>query len=619
MTNRIDDYALIGDGRSAALIDKSGAIEWLCLPRFDAPACIASMLGKAENGIWRMAPTDERFEVARRYRRETLILETRFTCSEGTVSLTDFMAIDQPEPCVVRIVRGLSGSVNMRMHLALRFDYGRLVPWVTRDPDGALSFVAGPHLLLLRTPAEHHGEGLATVAEFRIGAGEVMPFSLGYGRSFDPHPESFDPAEAERRAEQYWRDWAGRCNYQGAYRDAVTRSLITLKALTYRVTGGMVAAATTSLPELPAGTRNWDYRFCWLRDSTFTLLAFLAAGYEEEAEAWRAWLVRAAAGSAAQLQPLYTVLGENRIDEWEVPWLDGFNGAKPVRIGNAAFAQLQLDVYGEILDALHHARRSKLAPNRASWDLQQALLKQLENMADAPDRGIWEARDGDRHYTHSKVMMWVAFDRGVQAVEQFGLEGPVGRWRAIRDRLHSEICEKGYDESLGSFVRAYGERELDAATLLIPLVGFLPATDARVIGTVQAIEARLTDGGLVRRYDTASADDGLPPGEGLFLPCSFWLADNLILQGRREEGERLFQKLLDIRNDVGLLAEEFDTTTGTHLGNFPQALCHLALVGTAYNLQGQKGPAQVRGEEETAATPEDSPRLGHPSRPPYRD
>jgi GH15 family glucan-1,4-alpha-glucosidase len=472
------------------------------------------------------------------------------------------------------------------------------VPWVSRDPDGALTLVAGPHLLLLRTSVPHRGEDFSTVADFRVEQGQTIRFSLDYGRSFEPHPQVFDTEAAERATESYWRDWAARCNYQGRWRDAVVRSLVTLKALTYRPTGGMVAAATTSLPELPGGSRNWDYRFCWLRDSTFTLLAFLAAGYHEEAEAWRAWLVRAAAGSVDQLQPIYTVLGENRIDEWEVAWLDGFNGARPVRIGNAAFAQLQTDVYGEIMDALHHARRGRLAASDASWNLQQALLGQLETLLDQPDRGIWEARDGDRHYTHSKVMTWVAFDRAVRAVAEFGLDGPAARWRTARDALHAEICRRGYDPKRNTFVRAYGETELDAATLLIPLVGFLPADDPRMLGTVRAIQNRLCDSGLVRRYDTTTAEDGLPPGEGLFLPCSFWLADNLILQGRAAEGERLFERLLEIRNDVGLLAEEFDTSTQMQLGNFPQALSHLALIGTAYNLSSSRGPASVRGGQQ---------------------
>jgi GH15 family glucan-1,4-alpha-glucosidase len=506
------------------------------------------------------------------------------------------MAVDRPEPCLVRRVKGIRGALRMRMDLVVRYDYGRLVPWVSRDPDGALTLVAGPHLLLLRSSVPCHGEDLTTVAEFAVEPGESHFFSLSYGRSFAPHPEAFDPAAADRATESYWRKWAQRCNYEGRWRDAVVRSLLTLKALTYLPTGGMVAAPTTSLPELPGGARNWDYRFCWLRDSTFTLLTFLEAGYHEEAEAWRAWLVRATAGSASQVQPIYTVLGENRLDEWEVTWLQGYNGATPVRIGNAASAQLQIDVYGEIMDALHHARRGELTHNAASWGLQHALLEHLSAIIGEPDRGIWESRDKDRHYTHSQVMMWVAFDRAVRGVEEFDLEGPVEDWRATRDRLHAEICERGYDSELGAFVRAYGAKDLDAATLLIPLVGFLPADDPRVVGTVRVIQERLCDDGLVRRYDTTQVEDGLPPGEGLFLPCSFWLADNLILQGRLEEGEALFERLLAIRNDVGLLAEEFDTATRMQLGNFPQALSHLALIGTAYNLSSSRGPARTRRE-----------------------
>ena len=596
MAKRIDDYALIGDRRSAALIARDGGIEFLCLPRFDSAACMAAMLGSDENGIWRIRPQADDLEIARCYRKDTLILETTFTSASGKVMIVDFMPIGQAEPAVVRMVRGLAGSVRMRMDLIVRYDFGRLVPWVARDEDDALAIVAGPNLLLLRTPIAHRGEGLATVAEFEIREGECVPFSLTYGRSFDAHPKAFDVAAEEAETERYWRDWSGRCTYAGPWRDQVLRSLITLKALTYRPTGGVVAAATASLPELPGGTRNWDYRFCWLRDSTFTLLAFLTAGYAEEAEAWRAWVVRAVAGSAAQVQPLYNVLGENRVDELEVDWLEGFNGAKPVRIGNLAFAQPQFDAFGEILDVLHHARLSNLGATDASWGLQCALLEHLESVIDQPDHGIWETRGPPRHFTHSKVMMWVAFDRALHGVEQFGLKGPAQHWRSLRDRLHAEICAKAFDPELGAFVRAYEERALDAATLLIPLVGFLPAEDPRVLGTVKAIQERLMVGHLVRRYDTETVEDGMPPGEGLFLACSFWLADNLILQGRLDEGRALFERLLGTTNDVGLLAEEFDPVTGTQLGNFPQALSHLALVSTAYNLAGTNGPCHRRSQ-----------------------
>ncbi|MDY0884417.1 glycoside hydrolase family 15 protein [Dongia soli] len=596
----IEDYAIIGDCHTACLVSKTGSIDWLCLPRFDSPACFAALLGEAENGHWRIAPRDDSgISISRRYRPDTLVLETEFRTRNGTVRVTDFMLMGAAKPTIGRLVSGLAGSVPMRMKLVIRFDYGRLVPWVKRDMEDALTAVVGPHLLTLRTPAPHHGEDLSTVGEFTVSAGETVPFLLSYGISYEAQPEPEDIFDGLRRTEAYWLNWTKQCNYRGPWRDAVIRSLITLKALTYAPTGGMVAALTTSVPERLGGERNWDYRCCWLRDATFTLLSFLVAGYREEAEAWRRWLVRAIAGQTSQVQPLYTILGENRLDEWEVPWLNGFAASKPVRIGNAAYSQLQLDVFGEVLDALHHARRCGLADEEETWRLEVALLKQLVALHDEPDRGIWEMRGDNRYFTHSKVMTWVAFDRAISGVEHFGLPGPVDDWRRLREALHQEICDKAFNSKLGSFVQAYGESELDASSLLIPLVGFLPPNDPRVIGTVEAIQRNLLSDGFVRRYDTAAVADGVSGSEGVFLICSFWLADNLVLQGRKDEGQRLFERLLELRNDVGLLAEEYDRKAQIQLGNFPQALSHLSLVATAYNLQERDGPAHERSKRMT--------------------
>jgi len=467
------------------------------------------------------------------------------------------------------------------------------VPWVTRD-DSTLIAISGPHRLTLQTSVAHRGEDLNTVAEFTVAEGETATFVLAYSTSYRGRPPTVDPGKAFEQTESYWKTWAARCTYEGPYREAVVRSLITLQALTYAPTGGMVAAATTSVPEYLGGTRNWDYRYCWLRDATFTLLSFMAAGYREEAEDWGSWLLRAVAGHPSQLQPLYTILGESRIDELDLPWLAGLGGAKPVRVGNAASGQIQLDAFGEVLDALHHARRNNLAEVEAAWALQKTLLRHIETLIDAPDCGIWEVRGGPQHFTHSKVMMWVAFDRAVCAVERHGLDGPAHHWRKLRDALHEEICTRGFSPQIGAFVQSYESPEVDAAALLIPLVGFLPASDPRIIGTLAAIEQSLMVDGFVRRYHTHAVRDGLPPGEGVFLACSFWFADNLILQGRTEEGRRVFERLLAVRNDVGLLAEEYDVETGIQLGNFPQALSHLALVNTAYSLAGQHGPTHER-------------------------
>lgn len=595
---RIEDYALIGDQHTAALVGKDGSIDWLCVPSFDSAACFAALLGGPEHGRWQIAPARGWKRVRRRYRPATLILETEFETEEGACLLIDFMPTEGHAPNLVRILRGLRGRVPLRMELAVRFDYGRQVPWVSRTEEGALLAVAGPHLLVLRTPLRHQGRAFATQADFTLAAGEEIPFVLTYGASHLEVPGPTAPGAALAETEAFWRDWAERCNYQGPWRDAVVRSLITLKALTYLPTGGIVAAPTTSLPEQPGGERNWDYRFCWLRDATFTLLSLMDAGYREEARAWRAWLERAVAGHPSQVQPIYSIRGEWHLREWEVPWLPGYGGAAPARVGNEAYAQLQLDAFGEVLDALQTACRYGLSPPAAAWPLQRAMTAYLEELVDRPDSSIWEMRGPPQHFTHSKVMIWVAFDRAVTAVERHGLDGPVERWRALRDRLHAEICTHGFDPELGAFVQAYVSKQLDAATLMIPLVGFLPAKDPRMVGTVEAIRRHLMKDGLVMRYNTSSRVDGLHPGEGVFLACSFWLADNLILQGRRDEGRALFERLVGLCNDVGLLGEEYDPASGSMLGNFPQALSHVALIDTAYNLQRVHGPARERSHKE---------------------
>jgi GH15 family glucan-1,4-alpha-glucosidase len=598
MALRIEDYALIGDCETAALVGNNGSIDWLCLPRFDSPACFAALLGGPEHGHWQISPVDPAKSVQRRYRPETLVLDTEFKTDGGQCRLTDFMPVEGDAPAVVRIISGLEGRVNLRMELVVRFDYGRRVPWVSRAGDELIA-IAGPDLLALRTPAKHHGENLKTVAEFTVAAGEDIPFVLTHGPSHREVPGQADPATALRETEQYWTKWTQQCTYSGPWREAVTRSLITLKALTYRPTGGIVAAATTSLPEKPVGSGNWDYRYCWLRDATFALLSLMHAGYRREAEEWKAWLLRAVAGLPSQLQPVYGVTGDQRLDEWQLCWLPGYEGARPVRVGNNCYAQLQIDAFGEVLDAFHHARRHNLGPSDVSWSLQKALLNHLETLRNMPDRSIWEFRGQAQHFTYSKVMMWVAFDRAIAAVTHFGLDGPLDHWRRLRDGLHAEIYERAFDPELGAFVQSYGSKQLDAATLLIPLVGFLPARDPRMMSTVEAIEKRLMrDGCFVRRYDEYEAEDGFPPGEDVFLPCSFWLVDNFVLQGRYDEGRGLFEQLLDVRNDVGLLTEQFDVDSKRLLGNFPQALSHLSLVNTAYNLHEMHGPARQRQKHE---------------------
>ncbi len=588
----IEDYALLGDTETAALVAKDGSIDWLALPRFDSPACFAALLGTEEHGRWLIAPASPVRRVTRRY-RAGLVLETLFETDDGTVALIDGMPLRDERPNLIRIVEGRSGHVPMRLELIARFDYGSIVPWV-RTVEGRWRAVAGPDALVLTTPVALRGENRHTVAEFSVGVGDRVPFELQWHPSHHPVPEPLDAVKALARTERQWEEWVARCTYEGPWDDAVRSSLVVLKGLTYHPTGGIVAAATTSLPETIGGERNWDYRCCWLRDATFTLLTLLEAGYTEEAQRWRDWLLRAVAGDPASLQIMYGPAGERRLDEYELPWLPGYEGSQPVRVGNAATNQLQLDVWGEVLDALWAARRSGLEASDESWQLQKALLDHLEGAWKEPDEGIWEVRGPRRQFTHSKVMAWVAFDRAVRSVEGFGLDGPVDRWRARRDEIHADVCANGVDER-GVFVQSYGSKELDASLLLVPLTGFLPAKDPRVRATVDAIATELTDGsGFVWRYLANEDVDGLAGKEGSFLLCTFWLADCLALTGRVDEATALFERLLALRNDVGLLAEQYDPVAGRMLGNFPQAFSHVALVDSATHLRDTQGGALRR-------------------------
>lgn len=593
MPGRIEDYAVIGNCETMALVGRDGSIDWLGLPRFDSPACFAALLGDTGHGRWQIAPKGEA-RTSRRYDGNSLILETTFETAEGAVTLTDFMTRREGVSDLVRIVHGVRGKVTMATELIVRFDYGRVVPWVTRREDGRHEMVAGPDRLIVDTPVKLRGEQMRTVSEFDIHEGQKIAFTLSWSLSFHPVPAPVDADASLEKARDFWTGWASGFNPAGEWSDAVLRSLLTLKALTHRDTGGIVAAATTSLPEKLGGTRNWDYRHCWLRDATFTLYALMEAGFLDEARAWREWLLRAVAGSPDRLQIMYGIAGERRLEEYEVEGLPGYEGSAPVRIGNMAAGQLQLDVYGEVLDALYLGRQSGLAPNASGWALERALIGHLEKIWMEPDDGIWEVRGGRRHFTHSKVMAWVAFDRAVRSVVEFGLEGPVDHWREIRDRIHDDICARGFDVERNTFVQSYGSNTLDASLLLLPLVGFLPATDPRIRGTLAAIEKNLLRDGFVMRYDTGETADGLPPGEGAFLACSFWLADNYILQKRYDDARALFRRLLVLRNDVDLLSEEYDMETGRLVGNFPQAFSHLALVNTARNLTAARGPAQHR-------------------------
>ena len=580
MSLPIENYALVGDCHTAALVGNDGSIDWLCLPRFDSGACFAALLGGPEHGRWLLAPAAQPRRVERRYRGDTLILETDFETEEGSVRIIDFMPLSDHRWDIVRIVEGLSGRVSLRMELVVRFDYGSIVPWVRRAGD-ILLLTAGPDTLELAASVAVAGENLKSVAEFYVSAGERQSFVLNYRPSHVDTRPAIDAGRALTDTESLWQEWSGRCTYRGQWRHSVLRSLITLKALTYKPTGGLIAAPTTSLPEWPGGMRNWDYRYCWLRDATFTLNALLLAGYDDEASAWREWLLRAVAGSPDDLQILYGVTGVRRLDEYEVAWLPGYEKSVPVRLGNAAAKQFQLDVYGEVMDTLHLARMAGLAPEPEAWKVQVALLKFLESHWERPDDGLWEVRGPRRHFTHSKIMAWVAFDRAIKDAEQDGLEGPIERWRQLRDAIHRQVCEDGFDSKENTFVQSYDSTHLDASLLLIPQVGFLPADDSRVIGTIAAIERRLVVDGLVLRYSTTTDVDALPPGEGTFLPCSFWLADSYLLTGRRQESEALFERLLSLSNDVGLFAEEYDARAKRMLGNFPQALTHMALVNTA--------------------------------------
>jgi GH15 family glucan-1,4-alpha-glucosidase len=599
-SSRIEDYAMIGDCGSAALIGRDGSIDWLCLPRFDSAACFAALLGKPEHGRWLIEPAEPSGRTERRYADGSLILVTLFETAGGAVELVDFMPPRQRLAHLVRLVRGLRGRVAMRTEFILRFDYGSVVPWVERLPEGGISAIAGPDRVVLRTPAPLRGEDFKTLGEFTVGAGETVPFVLSYGPSHQPLPQALEPMRALRDTEAFWRRWSDRCASAGPWTDTVKRSLVVLKGLTDRATGGVVAAPTTSLPEQIGGVRNWDYRYCWLRDATFTLLALMHAGYYDEARTWRDWLLRAVAGSPDQLQVMYGLGGERRLPEWEVPWLPGFAGSRPVRIGNAAVNQTQLDIYGEILDALYLAQSHGLPPHPHGDAIGRVVLRHLAKTWDQPDEGIWEVRGPPQHFTHSKVMLWVAFDRMVKTLEERGSTGrALPRFRQVRDRIHEDVCARAFDPELGSFVQAYGSKALDASLLLLPLVGFLPPTDPRIIGTVEAIERRLVIDGFVRRYDTGEVEDGLPPGEGAFLACSFWLADNWVMQGRVGEARELFERLLGLRNDVGLLAEEYDPRLGRQLGNFPQAFSHVALVNTAFNLTRSQGPAEQRAARRT--------------------
>jgi GH15 family glucan-1,4-alpha-glucosidase len=596
MTLPIEDYALIGDCKTAALVGRDGSIDWLCWPRFDSPACFAALLGESDNGRWLIAPKDAPLGVRRRYRPGTLVLETEFQTATGCATVVDFMSPADGAD-LVRIVTGRSGRVVFQTELVVRFNYGATVPWVNRLDDGSINAIAGPERLLLRTPVELYGEDLRTVGEFAVEAGESIPFVLSYGPSFKKPPTAVDSFNALARTEAFWRGWSDRCPDVGPWTEAVKRSLITLKALTYAPTGGIVAAATTSLPERLGGVRNWDYRYCWLRDATFTLLALMNLGYYDEAQAWRDWLVRAVAGSPNQVQIMYGVGGERWLPELIVPWLPGYEKSAPVRIGNDAARQLQLDVFGEIADVMLQTQKAGMPPSERGQALRPVVLNYLATAWRQPDEGIWEVRGGRQQFVHSKVMSWVAFDRAANELEAQAFNESGRRWREIADEIHAEVCQQGFDRDLNSFVQAYGSKRLDASLLLIPMVGFLPPEDPRVRGTLRAIEDRLlVDGEFVLRYETEHASDGLPAGEGAFLACSFWLVNNYVLQGRHAEARALFARLLSRCNDVGLLAEEFDPLTGRMLGNFPQAYSHVGLINCALSLSRQKGPAEERAE-----------------------
>jgi GH15 family glucan-1,4-alpha-glucosidase len=595
MPLRIEDYAMIGDCHSAALVGRDGSIDWLCWPRFDSAACFAALLGTSENGRWLIAPVSASPNVSRRYLDDTLILETEFQTETGTATLVDFMPATDGKADLVRIVFGRSGQVKFRTELVIRFGYGAIVPWVTRAEDNTINAIAGPERMVLHTPAALYGEDLKTVGEFVVSTGQSVPFVLSYGLSFESPAAPIDPFAVLETTTEFWRQWTGRCPDVGPWTGVVKRSLITLKALTYAPTGGIVAAVTTSLPERLAGSRNWDYRFCWLRDATFTLLAFMHLGYYDEAQIWRDWLIRAIAGAPHQVQIMYGIGGEHWLPELLIPWLGGYENSSPVRIGNAAAQQQQIDVFGEVSDAIFQALKAGMKPSKRQHATRSVIFEHLATAWREPDEGIWEVRGEPQHFVHSKVMAWVAFDRA--ANDEQAEADSRQRWREIANEIHAEICQRGFDSELNSFVQAYGSKRLDASLLLMAPVGFLPADEPRMRGTLRAIEEKLlTRGEFVLRYETEYGIDGLPAGEGAFLPCSFWLVDNYVLQNRYDEARSLFERLLSRCNDVGLLAEEFDPLTGRMLGNFPQAYCHVGIINCALNLSRQKGPTEERAQ-----------------------
>jgi GH15 family glucan-1,4-alpha-glucosidase len=589
---KIEDYGLIGDCETAALVGREGSIDWLCWPAFDSEACFAALLGTPKNGRWLIAPGEDVIKCSRRYWDNTLILETRFETANGVVAVIDFMPPRGEASDIVRLVRGVSGRVRLRMELVIRFGFGTDIPWVKRTDDGALLAICGPDMTVLRTPVETRGEDMTTVAEFEVKEEEAIPFVLTYGPSHLPVPEPIDPALALQDTQDFWTEWCSHCTNQGDHPELVMRTLITLKALTYAPTGGIVAAPTTSLPEKLGGARNWDYRFCWLRDATFTLLALMNSGYTDEASAWHNWLLRAVAGSPGNMQIMYGIMGQRRLLEWEAGWLPGYEGAQPVRVGNAAHAQLQLDVYGELIDAFHQSRVAELKLDVGSWDLECIVLDHLAEVWNQPDNGIWERRGDGAHYVSSKVMIWVAFDRGIKSAEQFGFDAPLDRWRSLRDEIHREVCDRGFDRELNSFVMSYGSPWLDASILLLPSVGFLPASDPRVRGTLAAIETYMMRDGFVLRHDPREISDEKQPIEGAFLACTLWLADAFVLAGEIAKAQALFDRVVAVANDLGLLAEEFDSGAGRLTGNFPQALTHIALINTAHNLNDAKQPVE---------------------------
>ena len=601
----IEAYALIGDCNSAALVGSNGSIDWLCWPRFDSAACLAALLGTSDNGRWIIAPSSTVTRTSRLYRDGGLVLETLFETATGTVALIDFMVPEAKNSKLIRIVEGRTGRVQMAMEMVLRFDYGASIPWVTRLPEeaaggDALCLIAGPEMAVLRSAVPHEGRDMKTVADFTVEAGESLPFVLTHSASHLPPPPAVDAAAALAETEAYWAAWSKRCTYDGPYKAAVQRSLVVLKALTFQATGGIVAAPTTSLPEQLGGNRNWDYRFCWLRDATLVLFSLMHAGYYDEAAAWRDWLHRSIAGSPAQIQIMYGLAGERRLEEWEVGWLGGYQGAAPVRIGNAASSQLQLDVFGEVTEAMHQARNGGLAAPPESWALQKGIIAHLETIWDQPDEGIWETRGGQQHFVYSKVMAWLAFDRMIKDAEEHGLDGPVEHWRSVRAQIAEAVLTQGFNAEKNSFRQHYGTDELDASLLLIPLVGFLPHDDPRVMGTTLAVERELYKEGYVLRYNTAASSDGLPPGEGAFLACSFWLVDNWHMQGRTADAKALFERLVGLCNDVGLLSEEYDPAAKRMTGNFPQAFSHTALINSAMNL-AERGLAAAREAEPAQA------------------